>query len=139
MAPSFVVSPSRATGNNRRIELAGMDLWTWGRVDRIYVYPSEIQIDRFQEALSRTLSLWPLVAGRILIENDEKYIIEMCDGPIPVTLIVNNDLREWPLDSNVVLDVDNQVYPAFIDQVDVKKVLNNPSDEPLVRFKLTHK
>jgi hypothetical protein len=138
MASSFMVSPSTPTGNNRRIELAGMDLWLSARIDNVFVYPGEIKIDQLKAALSRTLSLWPLVAGRIILENDQHYIIEMCDNPIPVTLVVNNDLKEWPLDSNVIVQVDNKLFPTFIDAVQVTKLFNNPSDEPLVRLKLTH-
>ncbi|CAF2720833.1 unnamed protein product [Rotaria sp. Silwood2] len=136
---SFLVSPSISTGNNRRIELAGMDLWLLARIDNVFVYPSEIKIEQFKEALSRTLSLWPFVAGRILLENNQHYIIEMCDNPIPVTFVINNDLKEWPLDSNAVVEADNKQFPTFIDQVDVTKFFNNsPVDEPFVRFKLTH-
>ncbi|CAF0975099.1 unnamed protein product [Didymodactylos carnosus] len=138
MTSSFLVSPSTPTGNNRRIELAGMDLMILARIDNVFVYPSEIKIDQLKEALSRTLSLWPFVAGRIVLENDQHYIIEMCDNPISVTLVVNNDLKEWPLDSNVIVELDNKLFPTFIDEVQVTKLFNNPSDEPLVRLKLTH-
>ncbi|CAF4108116.1 unnamed protein product, partial [Adineta steineri] len=71
MTSSFLVSPSTPTGNNRRIELAGMDLWLMARIDNVFVYPSEIKIDQLKEALSQTLSLWPLVAGRTILENDQ--------------------------------------------------------------------
>ncbi|CAF4252713.1 unnamed protein product, partial [Rotaria sp. Silwood2] len=87
MTSSFLISPSPPTGNNRRIELAGIDLWILARIDNVFVYPSEINIDKFKEALSRTLSLWPFVAGRILLENSQHYIIEMCDNPIPITFV----------------------------------------------------
>jgi hypothetical protein len=138
MTSSFLVSPSTPTGNNRRIELAGMDLWILEHINNVFVYPSEIKIDQLKEALSQTLSLWPCVAGRTVLEDDEHYIIEMCDNPIPVTLVVNNDLKEWPLDSNVIVEVNNKLFPTFIDGVQLTKFFKNPSDEPLVRLKLTH-
>jgi hypothetical protein len=138
MASSFLVYPSTPTGNNHRIELAGFDLWTIARIDNVFVYPSEINIDQFKEALSRTLSLWPIVAGRTILENNEHYIIEMCDNPIPVTLVINNDLNKWPLDSNVIVEYNEKLLPTFIDEVQVTKLFTNSSDEPLVRFKLTH-
>ncbi|CAF2886278.1 unnamed protein product [Rotaria sp. Silwood2] len=138
MTSSFLISPSPPTGNNRRIELAGIDLWILARIDNVFVYPSEINIDKFKEALSRTLSLWPFVAGRILLENSQHYIIEMCDNPIPITFVVNNNLKEWPLDSSVIAEVNDKLLQTFIDEVQVTKFFNNPSDEPLVRFKLTH-
>jgi hypothetical protein len=138
MTSSFLVSPSILTGNNRRIELAGIDLWILEHVNNVFVYPSEIKINQLKEALSRTLSLWPFVAGRVILENNQHYIIEMCDNPIPITLVVNNDLKEWPLDSNVIVDLTNKLFPTFIDSVQVTKLFNNSSDEPLVRLKLTH-
>lgn len=138
MASTFLVSPSKATGNNRRIELAGMDLWTTARIDNVYVYPDEIKIDQLKQALSETLSLWPLVSGRMILENDEHYIIEMCDNSIPITFVVNNDLKEWPLDSNVIVEASNKVLPIFLDEVQVTKVFDISSNEPLVRLKLTH-
>ncbi|CAF1019675.1 unnamed protein product [Adineta steineri] len=140
MTSSFLVSPSTSTGNNRRIELAGMDLWLMARIDNVFVYPSEIKIDQLKEALSQTLSLWPLVAGRTILENDQHYIIEMCDNPIPITLIINNDLKESPFDSNVLVEANDKSFPTFIDEVQVMKLFKNSSDddEPLVRLKLTH-
>ncbi len=63
---SWLIPPSSPTGNNHRIELAGMDLWIIPRIDNVFVYPSDLDIDRLKEALGRTLSLWPLIAGRFL-------------------------------------------------------------------------
>ncbi|CAF1542077.1 unnamed protein product [Rotaria sordida] len=138
MTSSFMVSSSTPTGNNRRIELAAMDLWILGRINNVFVYPSEINIDQLKDALSRTLSLWPFVVGRTILENDQHHIIEMCDNPIPITLVINNDLKEWSLDSNVIVEANNKLFPIFIDEVQVTKFFNNSSDEPLVHFKLTH-
>ncbi|CAF0987770.1 unnamed protein product [Adineta ricciae] len=137
MMSSFMVSPSTPTGYNRRIELAGMDLWLPNRIDNVYVYPGEINIDQLRQALSQTLSLWPFVAGRILLENDENYIIEMCDNAIPITVVVNHDLKEWPFNENVIIEADDQLFPTFLDEVPISKLLPNSLNEPLVRLKLT--
>jgi hypothetical protein len=56
MSSCFLVSASTPTGNNRHIELAGMEL---------FVYPAQIKI---KQALSQTLSIWPILAGRILFK-----------------------------------------------------------------------
>ncbi|CAF3889720.1 unnamed protein product, partial [Didymodactylos carnosus] len=109
-----------------------------GRIDNVFVYPSEINIDQFKEALSRTSSLWPLVAGRVRLEDDERYMIEMSDNPITVTLVINNDLNKWPLDSNVIVELNQNPLPAFLDEIQVTKVFDKSQDEPLVRIKLTH-
>lgn len=50
----FAASP---TGHQRRVELAGVDLWITPRIDNVFVYPSEVDIDRLKRALSYTLSL----------------------------------------------------------------------------------
>lgn len=138
MISSYLVPPFPPTGNNRRIELAGVDLWLTDRIDNVFVYPSEVKIDQLQEALGRTLSLWPLVAGRIVLENDQHYMIEMCDNSIPIMFAKDNDLKEWPLCSNVIVERDNKVFATYIDQVQIGKLFIKPSDEPLVRLKLTH-
>lgn len=138
MTSTLLVSPSTPTGNHRRIELAGMDLWTSARIDNVYVYPSEIKIDQLKEALSRTLSVWPLVAGRTVLEDNQHYIIEMCDNPIPVVLAVDNDLKEWSLGASVIVEVNNKLFSTFIDQVQLQNFFSNALDEPMVRLKLTH-
>jgi NRPS condensation-like uncharacterized protein len=138
MTSIFHVYPSIPTGNNRRIELAGLDLWRMARIDNIFVYPSEINIDRFNDALSRTLSLWPLIAGRSHLESNEHYIIEMSDKSIPVTLMNNHDLVKWPFDSHVIIDFSINSLSIYFDEIDVVKLFDNSQDEPLVRIKLTY-
>jgi hypothetical protein len=117
MSSCFLVSASRPTGNNRRIELAGMDLWLSSRIDNVFVYPSEIKIDQLKEALSQTLSIWSIVTERILYENAQHYIIEMCDNSIPITFIINNQLKEYPFDSNIIIEINNKEFLTFVDQV----------------------
>ncbi|CAF3837062.1 unnamed protein product, partial [Adineta steineri] len=135
---SFLVSPLPPTGNNCRIELAGFDLWTGIHIDNVFVYPSEINIDQFKEALGRTLSLWPLVAGHVRAEDNEHYFIEMSDNPIPVTLVFDNDLNKWPRDSNVIVELSENVLSPYVDEIRVIDLADNSQDEPLVRLKLTH-
>ncbi|CAF5166807.1 unnamed protein product, partial [Rotaria magnacalcarata] len=79
----FLIYPSSPAGNNCRLEIAGLDLWKMARIDNVFVYPSEVNIDCFNEALSRTLSLWSVVAGRFRLDDGEHYIIEMSDNPLP--------------------------------------------------------
>jgi hypothetical protein len=138
MTSTFRVYPSTPTGNNRRIELAGLDLWRIARIDNVFVYPSEINIDQFREALSQTLSLWPFIAGRSRVENDVHYMIEMSDNFIPVTLIDDYHLVKWPFDSNVIIDFYKNSLSDYIDEVQVSKLFDNSQDESLVRLKLTH-
>ncbi|CAF4246063.1 unnamed protein product [Rotaria sp. Silwood2] len=137
MVTSFV-SPSSPSGNDRRLELAGVDLWINGQISHVFVYPSDLNIDRMKEALSDALSLWPLVAGRFLLLNNGHYVIEMSDNPIPFTFIENTDLSKWPHSSNVVLDMNQISLKPFLDEIDVTKLMGGSKDEPLFRLKLTH-
>jgi hypothetical protein len=135
---SWLIFPSSPAGNNHRIELAGIDLWIIPRIDNVFVYPSDLDIDRLKEALSRTLSLWPLIAGRFLLVNDEHYVIEMSDNGIPFSIIDNTELARWPLDWNVVLDAEEGRLQRFLDEVPTIKLLHGSSDVPLFRLRMTH-
>ncbi|CAF2705735.1 unnamed protein product [Rotaria sp. Silwood2] len=134
---SWLVFPSSPTGNNRRIELAGLDLSIIPRIDNIFVYPAELDIDRFKDALSHALSLWSLVAGRFLVLNDGHYFIEMSDNGIPVAYTENTELEKWPLNNNVVVDIIQTSLIPFIDGVQTMKLMQSSNEEPLLHLKLT--
>ena len=138
MSSTFSVFPAKGTGNQRRIELAGIDLWPYAHIDNVFVYPSKIDVDQFHDALSRTLSLWPLVAGRAQVDDEDRYFIEMSDGALPVTLCHNEDLAEWSMGTDVVVGMDNTLIHTFVDSVRPAKIFDTTEHEPLVRFKLTH-
>ncbi|CAF4504575.1 unnamed protein product [Rotaria sp. Silwood2] len=133
-----LVLPSPPTGNARRIELAGIDLWLDARIDSIFVYPSTLNLDRFKEALSRTLSRWPLVAGHLLLLDDNRYFIEMADHAIPVFIVDNHDLPQWPFDSTVVVEKGSSLLQPYFSFVQTRKLLNCSPYEPLVQMKITH-
>ncbi|CAF3975897.1 unnamed protein product [Rotaria sordida] len=134
---SWLVYPSSPSGNSRCIELAGTDLWICARIDLAFVYPSALDVDRFKEALSRTLSLWPLVCGRFLVVENGQYFIEMSDNPIPMNYTENNELTKWPNDLNIVLQLNKNPLTEFIDEVQTIKLVSDSLEEPLVYFKLT--
>lgn len=134
---SWLVRPSSPTGNNRHIELAGMDLLIIARIDNVFVYPSDIDVERLKDALDRALSLWPLVAGRFLLLDNDHYVIEMSDNAIPVTLIENTDLSKWSINLNIVVEIIQNPLDPFSDYVQVEKMVRGSLDEPLFRLKLT--
>ncbi|CAF1389198.1 unnamed protein product [Adineta steineri] len=136
---SWFVSPLLPTGKNRRIELPGIDLWIIARTDKVFVYPSQLDIDRLKDALSRTLSIWPIVAGRFLLVDNGHYFIEMSDNSIPITYIENCELTMWPANMNIVSEVEQNPLEPFIDGVDIIKLIRGSKDEPLVRLKLTRR
>ncbi|CAF2372184.1 unnamed protein product [Rotaria sp. Silwood2] len=122
------IIPYPPTGNDHRIILAGTDL-IFESIDNIFVYPSLLDIDRLKKALSRTLSIWPILAGRVIV-NDDQYRIEFSDQSIPFTYTENDQLECWP-NLPVVID-DATICEPFIDVVQYK-----PVDEPLLRIKVT--
>ncbi|CAF0837710.1 unnamed protein product [Rotaria sordida] len=131
------IFPSSFTGHNRRIELAGTDLWITPRIDNVFVYPGDLNINRFKDALGHILALWPLVCGRLLLHDGEHYVIEMSDKAVPITIVDNTELKQWPLNSNVVWDaVEGQLQP-FLDEVQTTKLWHGSPDEPLFRLKIT--
>ena len=135
---SWLVLPSSPIGSNRRIELAGLDLLILPRIDNVFVYPAELDIDRFKDVLSDTLSLWPLVAGRFLVLDGGHYFIEMSDNGIPVTYAENIELEKWPLNDNIVVDIVQNPFLPFIDGVQTTELMKSSNEEPLLRLKLTH-
>ena len=132
--PAFASSP---TGDKRRIELAGTDLWIKGLINNVFVYPSEFEVDKFKKAFSDTLSAWPLIAGRFIVV-EGRYYIEMSDQEIPVTLIENTDLPKWPLGPNVVVDKNSNELQPFLDEVQAENLIGGSRDVPMFRLKLTH-
>ncbi|CAM4829775.1 unnamed protein product [Rotaria magnacalcarata] len=137
MVTSFV-SPSPPTGNGRHIELAGIDLWLDARIDNIFVYPCSLNLDRFKEALSHTLSRWPLVAGHLLLLDNDRYFIEMVDHAIPISIVNNHSLSQWPFDSTVVVENGYSSMKSYFNFVQNQKLLDNSPYEPLLRIKITH-
>ncbi|CAF1571036.1 unnamed protein product, partial [Didymodactylos carnosus] len=115
-------------GNGRRITLRGTDL-VFASIDNVFIYPT-LDVDRLRNALSQTLSFWSILTGRIVVDDDQ-YIIECSDNPIPFTYTENDQLEYWP-DLPVVVDDKTKVQP-FIDSVQYK-----PETESLLRFKVTH-
>ncbi|CAF1270526.1 unnamed protein product [Rotaria magnacalcarata] len=122
------IEASSPTGNDHRIKLLGIDL-IFGGIDNVFVYPS-LDVDRLRNALSRTLSFWPILTGRILVDHDDEYSIELSDKSIPFTYAENDELEQWP-DLPVVVDDATLIQP-FIDSVQYK-----PEIEPLLRIKVT--
>ncbi|CAF4664143.1 unnamed protein product [Rotaria sp. Silwood1] len=137
MTSSFLVSASNPTGKKRRIELPGTDLWIMDRIDNVFVYPANLNVDQLKEALDRALCLWPLIAGRFLLLDGDRYVIEMSDNSIPLSLVENTDLPKWPFDSKVVVDLRYHTLEPFVDEVPIHKLLRGSSEEPLIRLKLT--
>lgn len=139
MPVSLLVSPSNATGEKRQIELPGTDLWIMDRIDNVFIYQKKLNVDKFEIALARTLSLWPLVAGRFLLLDPNRYVIEMSDNAIPVTIVEDTTMAQCPFDPNkVVIDLKDQTLETFVDEIPIHELLSGSKDEPLLRLKMTY-
>ncbi|UJR11164.1 hypothetical protein I4U23_015345 [Adineta vaga] len=123
-----LINASSSSGNNRRIKLLSTDL-IFGGIDNFFVYPS-LDVNRLQDAISRTLSFWPILTGRVFIENDDDYFIQFSDESIPFTYCENDQLEQWP-NLPVIVD-DASILQPFIDSIQFK-----PEVEPLLRLKVT--
>ena len=96
------VSADCPNGNGCRIKLRGVDL-IFGYIENLFVYPN-LDVDRFEKALSKTLSLWPIVTGRLIVDKDnDEYLIECNDQSIPLTIVENDQLKSWPNYPSVTL------------------------------------
>lgn len=125
------------TGSGRSIKLAGMDLWIMASIDNVFVYPCGFDFDRFEKALAQTLSLWPIVAGRLRLEDNDQYVIEMSDNGVPIWFVDNTELPNWPLNSNVVIDLGYNMLSPYIEVVKCENLLRGSETEPLLHLKLT--
>ena len=122
------IEAENPSGKGRRIQLVGKDL-IFGGIDNIFVYPS-LDVNRLKTALSRTLSRWPILTGRVFVHDDD-YTIVCSDHAIPFTYVENDQLERWPT-LPVIID-DMGLFQLYIDSTQYK-----PEVEPLLRFKLTY-
>ena len=77
-----LVSPKLPTtlANHTHVDLPGYDIWLfyvrlrsndcprclcWVQVDTVHVIPTELDVSKFEEALSRVLQLYPHAAGQL--------------------------------------------------------------------------
>ena len=121
------VGATPPTGGGRRLELVGIDL-IFGGIDNLFVYPT-LDVRRVKEALSVTLSSWPILTGRVQEEND-RYFLHFSDHSVPLSYAENTELQSWP-DLPVVVEDPRDIQP-FIDSVRYQ-----PDVEPLLRLKIT--
>lgn len=122
------VSADCPCGNGRRIKVRGVDL-IFGNIENLFIYPN-LDVEKFEKALGKTLSFWPILSGRISVTNDE-YFIECTDQSIPLTITENNQFKSWA-NHPVIID-DASIIQPFVDSV-----IGKGEDEPLLRLKITH-
>jgi len=67
-----LVSPKLPTAlvTQTRVDLPGYDLSLHFDVNNVHVIPTELDVPRFEEALSKALQLYPHVAGQIRCTSD---------------------------------------------------------------------
>ncbi|KAG9318308.1 hypothetical protein JVU11DRAFT_392 [Chiua virens] len=115
-----------------RVDLPGYEIWLHN-IDNVHVLPTELDVARFEEALSKALQLYSHAAGQLRC-NDGHWSIELTNTAIPVDIDYKLDLN-----SNSFLSGD------WVVQDDISPFLNNQpiganlvnGGAPLVRLKLT--
>ncbi|KAL4079450.1 hypothetical protein J3A83DRAFT_1099355 [Scleroderma citrinum] len=129
-----LVSPKLPTvlGHRATVDLAGYDLYLL-YVDNVHVLPGKIDLDRFKNALSNTLQLYPHVAGQLRCQ-DGCWFIELTNTPVPVDV---SYVKEK--DSGSVLQDDWVIQEDVSPLMDHQPVDADPINgtAPLIRFKLT--
>ncbi len=63
-----------------------------GAVGNVYVYHS-FDTKQSKNAISRMISLWPIVAGRLRLIDNEHYSIKLTDNPIPFAYIASEKIE----------------------------------------------
>ncbi|GJE85403.1 hypothetical protein PsYK624_014820 [Phanerochaete sordida] len=108
------------------------------KVDTAHIVPGDIDIDRFNDALARTLQAYPAHAGRVIRPRDPKdpWTISLGNQGVPVTVMESDAETEVP--ANTVIQ---SPFP-FTQSVKPVKYLDFDNDEPLlkatiIRFKKT--
>ncbi|KAI0090100.1 hypothetical protein BDY19DRAFT_888071 [Irpex rosettiformis] len=108
--PGYVIKPKEPTvlAGQSEYVLDGNDLMISTRVDTSHIVPGPIDLERFNDALARTLSVFPTHAGRLQRPSDGKghwkasiYYILLTNDGVPVTVVERDDRTEVPSDSIV--------------------------------------
>ncbi|CAL1702968.1 unnamed protein product [Somion occarium] len=109
-----------------------MDLIISLSIETVHVIPGDIDPPRFLDALSRTLSVYPLAAGRFERPSDtsDGWKIRLTKSGVPVKFLENHTEQIMP--STRVIQ--NQGVASLVEKVDIDKILEPHSDEPLARF-----
>ncbi|KAL4069073.1 hypothetical protein J3A83DRAFT_4401226 [Scleroderma citrinum] len=129
-----LVSPKLPTvlGHQATVDLPGYDLWLH-YVDNVHVLHGQIDLERFKNALSDTLQLYPHAAGQLRCQ-DGRWFIELTNNYVPVDV----SYIEGKASSSVLQD-------DWVIQEDLSSLVNQQPDDvnpvngtvPLLRFKLT--
>ncbi|KAL4079456.1 hypothetical protein J3A83DRAFT_4209798 [Scleroderma citrinum] len=130
-----LVSPKLPTildHHQTTVDLPGIDLLLV-YVDNVHVLPGKIGLERFNNALSDTLQLYPHAAGQLRCQNG-RWFIELTNTPVPVDV---SYIQEK--DSSSVLQNDWVIQEDLSSLLHHQPVDANPINGtvPLVRFKLT--
>ncbi|CAF2185874.1 unnamed protein product [Rotaria magnacalcarata] len=121
---SYLAQSKSSTWSNRRVEIAGIDLWMIVRINYVFVYSSILDIDRIQAALSDVLSLRSLVAGRLVCHENDRYAIDMTGNTITITIIENSELLSCPFSCHVKIGAGYILFKSFLDEFDQSKLMS---------------
>ncbi|KIM70505.1 hypothetical protein SCLCIDRAFT_152659 [Scleroderma citrinum Foug A] len=130
-----LVSPTLPTVLNRQsaVDLPGYDLFIVHDVPNVHVLPATIDLEKFKNALSDTLQMYPHAAGQMRCQ-DGRWSIELTNSCVPVDVSYARETT-----SSSILQGDWVIQEALAslvyDQPVDGDLINGTT--PLVRFKLT--
>ncbi|CAL1702969.1 unnamed protein product [Somion occarium] len=133
-----VIKPMEPTilGSQLYYELLPTDLLIGLSVETLHVIPGPLETSGFLDALSKTLSVYPLSAGRFEPSSEPrgKWKIRLTNSGVPLKFLTSNADQIMP-DNRVI---QNQGVASLVEKVNVTKILRPYNDEPLARFTIIY-
>ncbi|KAF9647752.1 hypothetical protein BDM02DRAFT_2523331 [Thelephora ganbajun] len=116
-------------------EISSTNLLLSSVVPTVHVIPEILDVERFNVALSKALSSFPHLAGRLVRPDtpDAPWKIRLTNSEVPVSLIDSD------ADEIVPTDLTVQTPLRFVEPLNVAGIVNTEgeSDEPLFRLTVT--
>ncbi|KAJ3551692.1 hypothetical protein NM688_g4560 [Phlebia brevispora] len=131
---TYVVKPLSPTvlDGHSHYTLRNTDLNLAFKVDTAHIIPGPLDVARFDEALAKTLSVYPLYAGRLRRGQDKRpWQIHLTNDGVPITILYSDAGKEVP--HNCIIQ-----SPWTLSQpINVRKQWDHGSDDPLLRVTIT--
>ncbi|KAG8217369.1 hypothetical protein J3R82DRAFT_5464 [Butyriboletus roseoflavus] len=121
-----------ALATHAHADLPGYDLWLHN-IDNVHVLPTELDVPKFEEALSKALQLYPHAAGQLRC-SDGHWSIELTNTTVPVDIGYKLDTSSDSL-LNGDWVIQDDISP-FLNQQPIGANLVN-GGAPLLRLNLT--
>jgi len=135
--PSYLIKPREPTvlSHKEHHEISSTNLILSVTVVTAHIIPGDLDIERFGVALSKALSRFPHLAGRLVRPNtpDAPWAIRLTNSGVPVSVIDSDADEILPTDSTA------QTSLPFVELLNTAGIVKTEgeSDEPLFRLTIT--